>query len=75
MAQVNAKFRCETVIKGVDVETPTLRAVYGDGLNAQWAKYTPSGSIQMQIDNPGAQGFFQPGKEYIVMFWEAGADE
>lgn len=73
--EIQAKFRCETIIRGVDVETPTLRAAYGDGPNTQWAKYTPSGSIQMQIDNPGAQGFFQPGKEYIVTFREAGEGE
>lgn len=71
--QVNAKFKCETVTVREGSEEPELRAVYGEsGPNAQWAKYTPSGSVKLFIDNPGAHGFFRPGKEYIVTFREAG---
>lgn len=69
--QVNAKFKCETVTVREGSEEPELRAVYGEsGPNAQWAKYTPSGSVKLFIDNPGAHGFFRPGKEYIVTFRE-----
>lgn len=71
--EIVAKFKCETILKGVDAETPTLRAVYGkDGTpNAQWSKWTPSGSVEMQITNPAAHGFFRPGVEYIATFREA----
>ena len=75
--ELKAKFQCQTILVGSDVETPKLTAVYGkDGTpNGQWSKYTPSGSLEMQITNPGARGFFKPGKSYLISFREAGDDE
>jgi hypothetical protein len=36
--------------------------------NKSWAKYTPLGSLEMQIDNPGAFEKFERGKEYFLDF-------
>ena len=36
--------------------------------NAAFWKATPSGQMWMQIDNPDAFGFFQPGEEVYVTF-------
>lgn len=35
-----------------------------DDPNAQWAEASPSGSFEMQIDNPGAWGYFEVGQDY-----------
>lgn len=57
---------------GSKSESIALNAVYGEeGVNKEWARYTPAGSLQLVIDNPPAQGFFQRGKEYIVTIREA----
>lgn len=60
-------------------EEVDLNAVYGGGqpgsANTQWAKYTPSGSLSLKIDNTGAQGFFKAGREYIVEIREAAEGE
>lgn len=39
--------------------------------NKSWAKYTPSGSIEMNIDNPEAYDAFELGAEYYVDFTKA----
>lgn len=39
--------------------------------NKTWAKYTPSGTIEMTIDNPDAFEAFQLGQAYLVKFEEA----
>ena len=43
--------------------------------NKSWAQYTPSGSIEMQIDNPGAYEAFELGRHYLVEFTPAPAAE
>ena len=40
--------------------------------NKKFWDATPIINFEMTISNPGAQGFFQPGKEYYVNFVEAG---
>jgi hypothetical protein len=47
-----------------------LQAVYDNGIeeNAKYAKATPSGSIEIQIDNPPAAEFFELGKYVYVDF-------
>jgi hypothetical protein len=47
----------EVVLQAVTSESPT---------NKSWSKYTPAGTLSLTITNPGAQGFIQAGKEYIV---------
>lgn len=42
---------------------------YGDGKdNESWSKYTPSGTIEMNVTNPTAIERFEPGKAYYVTF-------
>jgi len=36
-----------------------------------FSKATPCLSIDITVDNPGAKGFFKPGKKYYVDFTEA----
>lgn len=79
--QITAKMQAQTVIPAGarmgnrGTEELEMSAVYGGGkpgsANTEWAKYTPSGSLSMKIDNPDAQGFFKPGKEYILTIREA----
>jgi hypothetical protein len=53
-----------------------LQAVTRGEHNKNWAKYTPSGSIQMTIKNESAADWFvgQLGKEIAVRFSPAPAD-
>jgi hypothetical protein len=51
-----------------------LSAVAGEE-NKTWAKYTPSGKIELSIDNPDAYAYFELGKTYFVDFTEAPAKE
>jgi len=68
-----AKFQCNTVAQSVSQdERVMLNAVYADsGPNKEWAKYTPSGSLDMTISNPSAQGQIKPGKFYKITIEEA----
>jgi hypothetical protein len=69
---IRAKFVCQSVTKDEDASDPTERvclgAVTADGAgdNAEWSKWTPSGSLQLWITNPGAHGAFEPGKQYYL---------
>lgn len=53
-----------------------LQAVTRGEHNKNWAKYTPSGSIQMSIRNPGAAAWFTDrlGQEVAVTFAPAPPD-
>lgn len=70
---VRAKFVC-TSIKSVNW-SPTLK-VYGfsavgdDGIpeNKRYHKYTPSGTIELSVDNPAVDGFYELGKSYYLDF-------
>ena len=73
---VRAKFRCIEKssrsstsgygdAKPVDTEEVTLVAVQGDE-NKEWSKWTPSGSLKMQINNPAALEQFVVGKDYFI---------
>lgn len=40
---------------------------YGDGqVNESWAKYTPSGKIELSVTNPAAIDQFDVGRAYFV---------
>lgn len=69
---VRAKFRCTHVEKYESSEKVHLMAV-ADEANKEWAKWTPSGQLSMQIDNPDAQGRFKPGGYYFLDFAETSA--
>ena len=51
-----------------------LYAVSGDE-NKTWAKHTPSGKIEISIDNPDAYDQFELGKTYFVDSTPAPAKE
>ncbi len=70
---VRGKFQVQTITSNFwnkDSKTIKLAAVYDDGVeeNARYAKATPSGSIEIQIDNPPAAEFFELGKYVYVDF-------
>lgn len=51
-----------------------LQPVSGDE-NKTWSKWTPSGSIELNINNPEAVDRFKLGGTYFVDFTEAPATE
>lgn len=53
-----------------EVGTVTLSAVHGD-VNKEWSVWTPSGKIEMTINNPSAYEAFKLGKEYFIDFTPA----
>lgn len=65
---IRAKFQCLEIAKNLTQgEKITLNAVWGNGeANKEWSKWTPSGSLTMQISNPDACGKLEVGKEYYL---------
>jgi hypothetical protein len=69
-----AKFRCNSVLKTVhtgDQRTYEFTAVYDDGIpeNERYAKYTPSGTLRISVDNPNVE--FTLGTSYYLDVVEA----
>jgi hypothetical protein len=54
-------------------QTFNFGAVYDNTTeeNKRFAKYTPSGTLSMTVDNPPAQEFFELGKSYYLDFSKA----
>ena len=72
--KVRAKFKCDTVTQyeggGKNVVMSAVTTEEGD--NAQFAKYTPMGSLQLSITNETeACNWFKPGQLYYLDFTEA----
>lgn len=67
---VRAKFRVvETKKYTEDSGAVSLQAVTGGSTeNESFWKYTPSGNIEMHIDNPAALEKFKPQQEFYVDF-------
>lgn len=76
---VRAKFNVSEVAdlrysagEGKNRERIKLSAVYATGApeaeNVSFAKATPSGTIEILVDNPEVFGFFEPGREFYVTF-------
>ena len=78
-----AKFHCNSVKAarypgspkesfplGKGSEEVALGAVYGKE-NEPWSSATPSGVLNMTINNPSAMGFFEPGEHYILTIEKA----
>ena len=77
MAQTRAKFRCNWVRDHGDNKLVQLGVVCSrvEGTeNYDFTKATPSGNIEMQIDNPAAAVQFKPGRYYYVDFTECVED-
>jgi hypothetical protein len=73
---IRAKFECGEARRDDEYGNEHVRffAVCGDD-NKPWSTYTPSGTVEMTISNPGAQGRFKPGACYYLDFSEAPAEE
>jgi hypothetical protein len=70
---IKAKFRCTSVTDNGYNKQAQLSAVYGkEGENADFAKATPSGKMEIMIDKEtkGAE-FFEPNQEYYLTFEKA----
>lgn len=67
---VRAKFKVQSVTEQEGgLKTATLHPVTsGSPENAEFFKWTPSGSIQLGTLNPAAAAQFVPGKEFYVDF-------
>lgn len=78
MATTRAKFRCSAENSrkfgpgdGDKNRVYEFFAVFDDGTpeNERYAKYTPSGKLEITVDNPAV--VFEPGKNYYLDFTEA----
>jgi hypothetical protein len=66
---VRAKFRVLCVTDfGQQKRVELMPVTGGSEENKAFWKYTPSGKIEMTIDNPPASEVFAPGKEFYVDF-------
>lgn len=77
MATTRAKFQCLSVTDHGWNKTVRLQVVYSrkEGEeNRDFTKATPSGTIEMAIDNPNAAVLFEPQKYYYVDFSPAPHD-
>lgn len=66
---IRAKMRCDRADKAPFGEVVRLWAVYSSDSaspNHSWSVATPSGSLELTISNPDAQGKFEVGKEYYI---------
>lgn len=66
---VRAKFYVDSVEGG----KVTMSAVHDNKTpeNERFTKATPSGKLEMTIDNPSALDFFEKGKSYYADFTQA----
>lgn len=68
---VRAKFIVESVMRFAGSQCQVkLRAVSAEGIpeNERFHRYTPSGTIEISIDNPPASDVFTPGQAFYVDF-------
>ncbi len=78
MSTVRAKFRCQSVerfsSKSAGPRTFKFSAEYDASVpeDERYAKYTPSGSLTIHVDNPNV--VFEPGQSYYLDFTPVGQD-
>lgn len=70
---IKAKFKCNYVTEYENQKQALLVPVIGNSEeNKTFSKYTPSGKLEIMIDNETpASDYFKPGKEYYLTFEEA----
>lgn len=74
MAEMRAKMRITGVLiteYGEELQmTPVSGDINEDGESEDntFARYTPSGSLKMLVNNPSLAGKFKPGEEYYLDF-------
>lgn len=75
MTKVRAKFTCNNIKNQPEYECKSVSftpVTYGSEENKSFSKYTPSGSLVLQISNDTvASNAFEVGKEYYLDFTEA----
>jgi len=75
MSQVRAKFVCNQITDSPEYKQKLVSltpVVSGSEENKSFAKYTPAGSVSLNIsDETEAANFFEQGKEYYLDFTEA----
>lgn len=71
--KIRAKFICNSITDNGYNKSAQLTAIYGSsGENADYAKATPCGTLQISIDQDTlAADFFKPKQEYYLTFEEA----
>jgi hypothetical protein len=73
MNKVRGKFKVQETTKYAWPGTKViLKAEYDTTIpeDARYATATPSGTIEMYVNNPPAESFFIPGKYYYIEFTE-----
>jgi hypothetical protein len=72
MTHVENPDKSPTAVRYIEKEVGTVEMtpVQGDD-NKPWSVYTPSGKIEMTINNPSAYDQFKLGEEYFVDFTPA----
>ena len=72
---IRAKFRCISETRHSHTEAVTVRfqPMYDPDLpeDQRYSKYTPSGSLEMYVDNPAVQ--FEVGADYYLDFTKVDA--
>lgn len=69
---MRAKFRLQSVTDYGNQKRLEFNAVTsGSDENKSWAKFTPSGRIEMMVDNLPAVEGFSPGDEFYLDFTRA----
>ena len=71
MSMIRAKMQVSSITLNGYSETAKLHAVYSGDKNSEdntYAKATPSATMDIQIDNPNAQGKLKPGMKVYVDF-------
>ena len=68
--KVKAKFKCYSIVDLGYVISANFGAVYGtEGENADYAKATPAGNLDINIDKETkASEFFKQGEDYYLTF-------
>jgi len=76
MDMIRAKFHCNSITDNGYGISANLTAVYGkEGENADFAKATPSGTLNIHVDKgTKACDFFEPQKDYYLLFQRADAE-
>jgi hypothetical protein len=69
METVRAKLSCTSAVKGPYGTQVSFWALYSNNPeDNSFAQATPSAQLNMMVNNPSAEEFFEPGKTYFLDF-------